>query len=563
MTRLTENEPSGVVGVLLRVWEVLRCLPYRMILILLALAFVGLTWWGYTWGDSVSISYSPSASSEWSKGRPVGETLLNEAVAAEATSHSIYLVWVDPSRQLHYVRLNRQAEVMEDTVIPIPTFYPRSPQLAVGAGDALHLTWLDGIEGQNSLYYARLNITGRPQIDPVVVSLPDDLVELARLTLDREGQVEIFWSSTPGILHATLNDMGEVVRPSTLLVPGGATPAIQVDQQGKIHMVWLEAETSFKDLIYYAAFDPERRVLSRPVQVASVFRRVGQTLDGLTVALDNETGYIFWSILDRRDGTSTTEYVMLPLDNPSARAQFPVGLTGVGFIRDASVLEGQRSTAYVAVSGQAPDVGKGSQIALAFYRQGQFGGHQVITASRDASLKPSLLTDVLGELHLVWVESAGFNRYRVLYASTTEEAKKALNVTTLADVANSVVGAAMSLTLVIFFLPLMLAWILPPAVWIFAYFFATHDETLWSLRSWAALSVAVLLQVVAMITLTPGVSGGFSHFILPVLLAVVALIGVYIYAGVMRRRSLLVATLIFALTHGLLRLIVYALSNAG
>lgn len=559
MTNTANNTSSGLAGVVLRLWEVLRRLPYRTILLLLALAFVGLTWWGY----SQSSPYSPRASSEWSKGRPVGETSLNETVAADATSHSTYLIWVDPSRQLHYARLDREAEVVVDTFIAVPTFYPRNPQLVAGLGDVLHLTWLDGLEGQTLLKYVRLGISGRPQIDPVVVSLPDDPVELARLTLSQGGQVEIFWSSTAGIFHATLDEAGGFVRPSTLLVPGGATPDIQSDQQGKIHMVWLEAETSFNQSVHYAVFDPEQHILSRPIQMSSVFFRVGQTLDGLALALDKEHGYILWSIIDRRDGASRMEYVTFPLDNPSEATQSPLELGGINFIQNAFVLDGQRSTAFVVISGQVAGIGQGSQIALALFRQGQFDGHQVITASRDASLKPVLLTDVLGELHLVWVDTIGFNQYRVLYASTTDQAMQALNVITLWDVANTVVSAAMSLTLVIVFAPLMIAWSLLPAVWALIYYFVTRREDLSSLHSWGALALAVVLQIGAMMAVSPGTNGAFSRFILPLLLAVLALVGVYIYISIKRGRSILIAFLIFALTHGLLRLVVYALSTVG
>ncbi len=477
MTGITDNVQSGLADATSRLWNVLRRLPYRTIGLLLALAFVGLTWWGY----SASPPYAPRASSEWSKGLPVGETSLNETSGAEATTHSTYLVWVDLARQLHYARLNRAAEVVADTFIAVPTFYPRSPQLATGLGNVLHLTWIDG-EEQAVLKYVRLDITGRPQIDPVVVSLPGDEVELARLVHRSEGEVEIFWSGTAGIFHTTLDEAGELVHPTTLLVPGGATPNVQFDQQGKIHIAWIEAETSFNQSIHYAIFDPERRILSRPIQMASVFLRVGQSFDGLDLALDDEYGYIFWSITDRRDGASWTDYVTFPLGNPSAAVQSSLKLRGVEFIQNPFALDGQRSTTFVAMNGQVSSVGQSSQIVLALFRQGQFAGHQVVTASRDASLKPVLLADALGELHLVWIDSSGFNRYRVLYASTTDQAIQALNVITLWDVANTIVGSAMSLTLVIAFMPLIIAWSLLPTMWILAFYFATHEENLGTLR---------------------------------------------------------------------------------
>jgi hypothetical protein len=477
---------------------ILLVLVLRLILLVLVLAFVGLTLWGRT----ASPPFTPRASHEWSKGQPIGETPLNETVAAQATSHSTYLVWTDPSRQLRFVRLNRPARVVVDTFIAVPTSRPRSPQLAIGAGDVLHLTWLDELEGDSVLKYDRLDISGRALFDPVTVSLSNEPVELGRLVLSQQGGAEIFWSGRSGIFHTTLDEAGEIVRPSTLLIPGGGTPSVQADGQGKIHLAWLEAETSRNQSLHYAVFDPERRVLSRPVEMSFVFLRTGQSLDGLTMALDDEYGYVFWSITDLRDGISWAEYVSFPLNDPSSPAQSELRLGGVEYIRDLFFLDGQRSRAFVAVSGVASDTGPSSQIALAIFRQGQFSGHQIITASRDASL-------------LVWIDTLGFNQYRVLYASTTDQARQALNVLTLWDVADTVVGATMSLTLVILFVPLMIAWSLLPAILMLVYYFVTGDEELGSLRSWAVFAVAIVLQIAGMIIRPPGYSeasgrGGFD-----------------------------------------------------
>jgi hypothetical protein len=121
----------------------------------------------------------------------------------------------------------------------------------------------------------------------------------------------------------------------------------------------------------------------------------------------------------------------------------------------------------------------------------------------------------------------------------------------------------MSLTLVILFVPLMIAWSLFPAILLLVYYFVTGDEELGSLRSWAVFAAAIVLQIMGMIVRPPGFSISFSRFLLPVLLAVVALIPVYVYLRVKQRRSILVAFVIFAITHGLLRLVIFALGNVG
>jgi hypothetical protein len=346
-------------------------------------------------------------------------------------------------------------------------------------------------------------------------------------------------------------------------MPGGGTPSLQADGQGKIHVTWLEAEGSRNQTIHYAVFDPERGVLSRPAQMSLVFLRTGQSLDALTMALDDEYGYVFWSITDLRDGISWAEYVSFPLNDPSSLARSELRLGGLEYIRDPFFLDGQRSRAFVAVSGVVSSLGPGSQIALAIFRQGQFMGHQVVTSSGDASLKPALLADGMGELHLVWIDTVAFNRYRVLYASTTDQAKQALNVLTLWDVADTLVGAAMSLMLVVLFVPLVFAWSLIPAILILGYYFVTGDEALGSPRSWAVFASSVFLQIVGMIIRPPGFSAAFGRFVLPVLLAALAFIPAYVYLRTRRQRSILIAFAIFTLTHGLLRLIFYALSTVG
>jgi hypothetical protein len=198
------------------------------------------------------------------------------------------------------------------------------------------------------------------------------------------------------------------------------------------------------------------------------------------------------------------------------------------------------------------------QVGLAVFNRGEFMGHQVISASKDASLKPSIVFDEELNLHMAWIDTAGFGRYNVIYASTSPRIKDALNKLTVKEVVDSVLGEAMKLLLVIGFAPLIVVWSFVPLAWLIVFYLLTGRQELSEPGTWIALSVAFLLQVAAMVGFS-FVGGLFFKWVLPVVLAGAAILATFTYLRYTKSKSVFGAFFAFALIHGLLRLAIHIL----
>jgi hypothetical protein len=142
-------------------------------------------------------------------------------------------------------------------------------------------------------------------------------------------------------------------------------------------------------------------------------------------------------------------------------------------------------------------------------------GQEVVSATPAASLNPTIAADGQGYRHLVWIDTAGFNRYQVVYASTAPEVRKVLNRVTVAEVLDTILSFGMGAVSLVAFAPLALLWVLPPFVLLVFYFLATHESGLEDRRSAVMLAVAILVQLVIQMGTTAGAMQGSLGNLVP------------------------------------------------
>lgn len=532
-----------------------KCLA-RCWTLVVALTLFALIWWGY----KNSPLNTPKASPDWSKGLPVGVASLNQPVAIQAGNGKEFLVWVDLSNRLRFAKLDERAEVLMEETLDLFLRSPRQPQLLLGPEGRLHLTWLDGKGGKAILSYVQLDKSGEVISSPLSLSPPEEEVERSQMALDFRGEVEVFWSSASGgIYHLTIDPRGKIKKQASLMIPGGLTPNIQVDNEGLFHITWLEESTPNIYEVNYATFDPESGVIGEATGMAKIFIRAGRILEGPTLGLDIENGYILWSVKRPFEIGSVVYYVSFPLDNPKLREMGRLRMADVRFPSSPYPVSGQWKSLLVALSLEtSTGAERQFQVGLAVFNRGEFMGHQVISASKDASLKPSIVFDEELNLHMAWIDTAGFGRYNVIYASTSPRIKDALNKLTVKEVVDSVLGEAMKLLLVIGFAPLIVVWSFVPLAWLIVFYLLTGRQELSEPGTWIALSVAFLLQVAAMVGFS-FVGGLFFKWVLPVVLAGAAILATFTYLRYTKSKSVFGAFFAFALIHGLLRLAIHIL----
>ena len=544
------------------------------------------------------------ASAQWSNGKLVGTAILNNQVALQVDeAGNSFMMWVGPEHKLHFARLNERADTVVQTPLDLRINSPMRPQLLMDTTTQLHLTWLDKKERNTQLFYARLSADGEVIQDATALSPPEQRVTHSSMVLDPAGQtVELFWSDNvyirPGCYHAALDWSGAVVVPTEMLIPDGQLPAAQIDRQGFVHLAWrveLEAE---QPEFHYAVYDPQRRELGpdilavEPLIQMSLLGRPtsGAAFDGPWLGLDESSVYLAW-VLEMRERTEVMDFTFYqafpqPTLNErqvTATLVYPppqvtgqaVHVRGVdpSLTGQPQFLEGQPAHQVLVCFTQVPGPGNVETLQIAALDVGpeQIEGQEIVNASRGASVQPNVVVDGQGYLHLVWLDTAGFQRYHVVYASTSPQAKETLNRITTYDVVDKVLSAVMSFFSALFFVPIVLNWVLVPLGWLVLFALTTNESDISDPHGRRALVLAMLLQVGSKIFFFPDLLARsplisrlslplgliLGRWILPLLLAAVSAGVVWAYLKRARSQSIFVAYFIYAAVDSLLTLTIY------
>jgi hypothetical protein len=563
------------------------------IVLLAAIALIG-------WGGAYIPPLTSSASEAWSRGKILGVTPVNVRVDVHTAPDGIFLCWVDLNDQLHMAQLGTRGQVISERTPALGTDVPRDPQLAVGPGGEIHLIWRETGGERSLLTYAQLNSTFSVRVDPFFISPVGDKAQSPNLAFNRRGEIEVFWSGQAGIYHTTLNAAGETLGEPVLLVEDGEEVSVQVDQKGIFHLAWLQTLGANK-AIYFASFDPDRRDLSQPEGMVQLVLKAGQTVPSLSVGIDTDTGYVLWVIQDSKSVFSKAQYAFFPLEIPRQKKIRDLELDAGGNPQGLWPVRGQFETLLIALTETVmTEDGPQLQIAIVPLHGEQTSGDQawampgsrasgnlklvvsgfrdlgaasqavqddlsdqyIVTASERPSLRPTLVIDESGEMHLTWLESGGFGRYQVAYASTAAGVKEVYGRPTWWDVANRVLEIAMHFFMAVGLTPVLaIYWSLVPLGWLLLYLFVAGREHLTTPGAWVAFGIAILLEMTSTYLYYPHRSRmpPLLQWSAPLGTAAVGLILALLSLRRREEKSLFGAFFVFAIVHGILQVMCFVL----
>jgi hypothetical protein len=309
-----------------------------------------------------------------------------------------------------------------------------------------------------------------------------------------------------------------------MLIPDGILPAAQIDHRGFVHLAWKVELEREEPKFHYAVYDPQRRALgpdivaSEPLIQMSLLGgpTAGAGFDGPWLGLDGSSVYLAWVLevrergdvkdftfykafpqptLSQRDGTEMFDY---PSPDVTGEA-VQVTIQGADPARTGNprFLKGQPAHQVLAFYTQVQGPGnlETLQIAAIDVLTGQIEGQEIVSASRAASLQPNVEIDSDGHLHLAWIDTAGFSRYQVIYASTSPQIKETLNRVTTYEVVDKVLSVGMNVFSSLFFVPVVLSWVLIPITGLVIFALATREFEISNPRGRGALWLACLLQL--------------------------------------------------------------------
>jgi hypothetical protein len=563
-----------------------------------------------TGGCALNPSHTPRDSAHWSNGKLLGTATLNNAVAMQLDNAGyVSLAWVSTEHELHFARLDQHAGIVDQHSLDLETHSPLKPQLAKDTTGQLHLTWLDRGGKNLQLVYSRLSAGGEVLQAATPLTPPEQRVAHQSAIVDSaERALHIFWSDNtavrPGCYHVVLDWSGTVVIPPMLLIPRGILPEAQIDGEGYVHLAW-RVESEAGDLQFrYAIYDPRRdmlgpdTVVAEPVTQASLIGgpTAGVSFDGPWLGLDERSAYVAWVLEvremgDLMDFTFYQSFALPLLDQASDDAPLNYAPPAVshdvvlvdGFEPNLTghprFLEGQPAdqvlTCYTQIAG--PGNVKTLQIVAMEAQPGQVGAQDIVNASRAASLRPSAAIDSHGDLHAVWIDTAGFRRYQVVYSSTSSDAKRTLNRITPYEIVDAIMSRAMRAISTLFFVPLALTWMFAPIGWLVAFTLASHVSEVGQRRGGMALFLAMLLHLVSKLVFLPGslVRSPFStvvspllslilgRWLLPLALAGLSAVLLRVHLNRGRSQSIFAAYFVFAAIDSVLTLLIYVFPIMG
>ena len=544
--------------------------------------------------------------SEWSRGQQLGITGLNQRVEMVSDQDALHLVWVAAEgRTLHYTRLDRAGRVQVSTDVALAGAHPSSPRLSISADGSLRLMWTDNPRIPRALFFARLSSDGQLLGEPELLSQDGVRVSDYDLAHNPDDSLDIFWATEVptdgGIYHLQVLADDRVGEANHLMVGNAAKPNLQVDRNGAIHLIWVEGATLQENNIYYAVYDRSTGDLEGEMRVGFYRSGTGLVAYPPVLGLDKSTAYVFWASEARgggQAGEAQTFVTSFPVGEAAFNEAEPVEIPGTvkpayhkttgslpyrqlasatagwrtSYLYMPAVLGGQNDELGLFLVGQFSSRNRSStEVAWAILADGAVRGYQLPTRS-GGSARPAGMLDEGGNVHLVWLNAAGFGRYEAYYASTSEAVRANLDRLSVQDVASDALGALWNLAPALgFFPPVFLLWTILSFIWVVGFYIVKVEGGLERRASQVALAIAILLYLGSKLFLMPPTMLLYAPFVerFPANLQFIPVIGtlvfttliavgaVAIYFRKREYRSMLAAYFIFVSTDALISLVIY------
>lgn len=511
-------------------------------------------------GCEIEAEKSRKPSLDWSRGLPLGTDVLGTVgMAVDPNGENIHVVWplwsesrgvgfqldADASRArgkmvaqnpqisfplqsgtggfgLHYARIDKNAQVeFEHEVIQL-SGQARLPRLIAAADQLLHLFWTNRTERSEEwqLWYVQFNQQGDVQRDPTQLSLAASGVSKYEVASDLNGGVVVVWEDTESgsIKFAHLSSSGEMLIAPVSVVLKGTMPAVRVDSQKRVHLVWFEGIGELMYQVLDSAPKPKTGTL-----IAHIPLGTGPRLYGPALGIADQWVYVVWSVLKQSGleaGSAKTQYIAFPVDAPEKSSTiFDIGVLpleeqpyqpdegGFTYTQLVPAAYATRSSNFVYDPVIAQSQNDELAIVLAFYQQyrldghvqmvvvimedGEYKGYTVATKTQAISSDAALASDIQGNLHLIWRD--GYSGESIYYTTTASDAKAELDRPTFRDLLTLVTAGGMESFAGILLFPLAFPWIFPGLVVVVVWRLIKNDEDLNNKASQAILIVSIIL----------------------------------------------------------------------
>ena len=504
----------------------------------LLVAFILGLWLLVSYSSTPERSRKPS--DDWARGIPVGFDASGRVeMVVEEDGNKVHMVWPFESEDgivgIRYLQMGESAQVSLDREVIKIQGEMHSPRLFLTDEGLLHLFWANRVDSTQKwqLWYLQIDNEGNLQSEPMQISDADSGIVKYAAAKKNDGEVWVAWEDVRSgeIMLTGVSAFGEKQAQNTSVAAEGSNPDIVIDEQGQIHLTWINNESD----LFYAQGDSGLASSFSEENIFHIPLGTGASLDGPVVGVSGDFVYIFWSILSQSGleaGTARAEYISFPIGKPEEAS----GLVRIGilpfeeppyqpkegdysyselvpasfagntgkFIYGPSVIQNPRGELALALAAQQQHRLDGFiQIAVAIMDEGKYKGFTFATRTQSISSDPVLAADGVGNFHLLWRE--GFSKKDVYYTTTDAETRAEVDHLTLRDASTLILAGGIEGFAAILLFPLAFPWIFPGLVLVVIWRLVRNDEDLTHRASQVILVVSLLLYQISKVLVFPTV----------------------------------------------------------
>ncbi len=232
------------------------------------------------------------------------------------SNNNVHITWEDErdgNWEIYYTKLDNNGNTLvDDTRLTFNSTHSFWPSIAIDSNNNVHITWYDGRDGNDEIYYTKLGNNGNTLVDDTRLTFDSRFSRVPTIAIDSNNNVHITWhdwrDGNYEIYYTKLDNDGNTLVDDRRLTFDGAfstAPSIAIDSNNNVHITW-EDERDGNEEIYYTKLDNNGNTLVDDTRLT--FAGGGSWYPSIVIDSNNNV-HITWH--DWRDGNLEVYYTKL------------------------------------------------------------------------------------------------------------------------------------------------------------------------------------------------------------------------------------------------------------
>ena len=234
------------------------------------------------------------------------------------SNNNVHISWYDDrdgNSEIYYKKCdNNGNNLTGDVRVTNDASNSENPSIAVDSDNNVHISWVDGRDGNSEIYYKKYDNDGNILTGDVRVTNDASNSEDPSIAVDSDNNVHISWEDNrdgnPEIYYKKYDNNGDNLTGDVRVTndtSDSGLPSIAVDSDNNVHISWVDGRDGNSE-IYYKKLDNNGNTLTGDVRVTNDANN--SMYPSIAVDSDNNV-HISW--FDDRDGNWEIYYKKLDI----------------------------------------------------------------------------------------------------------------------------------------------------------------------------------------------------------------------------------------------------------